>query len=105
MTLEYLAGLIDGEGCIVRRPFRNGRGEFYVSTRLIVVQSEKNNGKELIEELKRNFGGNISSTQRGKYARVWRWTLTGKGADNLIAMIQPSLIVKRQKAQTYLDLR
>ena len=95
MNTQYLAGLVDGEGHITKSPLKSGKGKAYMYTRLIVVQSEKNNGEALVAEIKDAFGGNVSYTG---YNRMWRWQLQGKKAEALIREMYPHFRVKKAQA-------
>ena len=95
--LSYLAGIIDGEGHAYRPNVLNGRGERHLQARLLFVQSEKNNGKELCEWVQSRFGGGITYT-----SHMYRWQVQGKKATELAYMLQPYLIVKREQIKRIL---
>lgn len=97
IDIAYLAGLIDGEGHFYKPKTVNGRGEHSPQSRMLFVQSQKNNGKELCEWARNIFGGGITLT-RGMY----RWQIVGKKAEELARILQPYLIVKREQVKRIL---
>lgn len=99
--LAYLAGIIDGEGHMDYRGFKNGRGKIYYYARISVNQKDK----RLVLWLKSKLGGSISpvKTNTGGY---WRWETKGKSIKLLLIAIYPYLIVKREqidKVLNYID--
>lgn len=90
-SIAYLAGIIDGEGCImISRP----HGDFsYYSMRLEVAQKD---GK-LMDYLIGSFGGSIRDSRNG--ASVWKWQLSGKKAVELLTTCLPFLVVKKKQAE------
>lgn len=85
----YLAGIIDGEGCL------NFDGALSNKFRLVVG----NNHKGLIEKLQRDFGGSVfSRLGEGRRQRNYLWTFHGAKAIQLLHECYPYLIVKRKHA-------
>jgi len=95
MSLEYLAGLIDGEGHICRMKCKNGRGESYLESRIIVT----NTSKPLMEALKRSFGGYYYARTKSKtnVLTCYNWYYVGKKAEALALELQPLLVVKAEQ--------
>jgi len=93
----YLAGITDGEGHFCRPLTVNGQGKKYYYPRLIIVQKDI----ELIEWLKKNFGGciNFVENETGGY---YRWSLQGKKVKELAKQMFPYLIVKREQVKRVL---
>lgn len=99
MTLEYLAGIVDGEGYI--RSTVSNHKYFYV--RLQVVNTHRG----LLDEIQRCFGGSIrdhagTKPRLGKKP-IWKWDTAGRNADRILNLILPHLIVKREQALRALD--
>jgi len=99
--LAYLAGIIDGEGCIsVSENPRNGR-KYY---RLILDVTNTND--ILMQWLEDTFGGIV----RTNYARAENrsnlhgWTVSGKQCQELLAMVLPYLIIKKAQAELALAM-
>ncbi len=53
MRIEYLAGIVDGEGHFCRPYMKNGAGRSYAASRLIIV----NTHAPLIDAIKATYGG------------------------------------------------
>ena len=85
----YLAGLIDGEGCITSR--RNSKGSYY--TRMTISQKRV----ELLWWVHERFGGAVSVKGRTWHAgsRHSAWVLEG---------VLPYLVLKRDQAEVALAL-
>lgn len=86
----YIAGIIDGEGSIC-------------SDRIKVANTDK----QLLEWLQLKLGGCIHNkkTYRKNHAQSYTWDYSTIGSEQLLILLLPYLIVKRQKAIEYLSLR
>lgn len=92
MTPEYIAGFIDGEGCI--NFMRTGKTRRYVP-RVSVV----NTNKEILEELQKQYGGSLR-TQRSPehWKQPWHWRVTSRAAVRLLDCIGEHLRIKYNQA-------
>ena len=83
--LAYLAGLIDGEGCL--------KIENHGTIRLIIGMTDR----KAIYWIYQTFGGNIGidKTKKGKNFYVWRMN-QGKDLFYLLLLVMPFLITKKQ---------
>lgn len=93
MNLAYVAGLIDGEGCI---QFTRGRGNLLVPRVMIV-----NTDLGLLEDVQAAFGGRIvplMDRSKAAWKRAYSWVITNKTAVEFVARIYRWLRVKRQQA-------
>src|SRR5262245_6335820 len=92
-SIPYVAGIIDGEGCIC---FSRTRSSYF--PRVLVV----NTCLELLERLQHTYGGDI---HENKYPakRGWRtsyqWRLSHSRAVELLDQVYPFLIVKKAQAE------
>ena len=95
----YIAGLIDGEGCVNTYQIKNGRGVAYPTPIIVFVQAEGNKGEEICHLLKDTFGGHISSKQpkNPKYQKIWRHEVRGSFARKMATLISPYSIIKKSK--------
>ena len=97
----YLAGIIDGEGCLTIGAGRKGNITNYNSIIMIASTDER-----LIKWLQNNFGGNYYTSKRTspkwKQAYIWRF-LKKKDIEVLLLAILPYLIIKREQAITLLE--
>ena len=102
VSLEYLAGFFDGEGCIdcqvmyANPPYEKN---FYVRPRLRLSQGA--NGYALLEHIRDNFGGHLSKERKPKgnqnASKSWE-ILNKKGIVEMLELLEPLLIVKKQQA-------
>lgn len=107
-SFAYLAGIIDGEGCITITVSKykddtkpKQRGVHYVS-RIQVTNTDR----RLINWLVSNFGGNVHGNGRRKkgWKESYKWLLTGhKVQESLLLAVLPYLILKREQALTVLE--
>lgn len=97
MPIEYLAGIIDGEGHFCRPKSKNGRGELHFRSRIIVT----NTSLELIEAIEATYGGHCRQRTPSKTNNIpcYTWTLDGKKAEELAARLRPFLIVKKEQVK------
>jgi|SRR5262245_15895680 len=108
-TYAYLAGMIDGEGCIGiyaaswRR--KDGSGICYRPT-LIIVQRDP----IIPQWLHGTFGGSLAHRvervdefKSGKRS-YWRWYITGKNTGDLLQRCLPYLILKPEQAKCVIQL-
>lgn len=97
MTLDYFAGIVDGEGTICAK-VSNYK---YYYCHLQVV----NTHRPLIDAIKKQFGGTINDhgNNNPNWTKCWTWRLTGKRAEVLVKQLLPLLIVKKQAAKTALS--
>jgi hypothetical protein len=91
MNLAYVAGLLDGEGCIGFTQCRTN-----MIPRIIIT----NTNKELIEMLYKEFGGCIRAAKKGKehWKSAYHWVVTSKLAISFLIKIQKYLILKYDQA-------
>jgi hypothetical protein len=90
----YVAGLIDGEGCI----HLDVTGGVY-SPRVTVGMTYP--ALHLLEALKAEWGGTLYQMRRATatWAAAWTWHLTGYRAMNLLITIRPYLRLKTVQAE------
>lgn len=103
VALAYLAGIIDGEGCIsVDAVPSPSTGAPSHNLRVVVT----NTSERLILWLK-SIGGTVRLSQRRTVPRHWlpiyRWVVHGKNASTLLAAILPFLVIKRDQAMLALE--
>lgn len=87
----YLAGLIDGEGCL---RFNKVRGSLYPV--LLIT----NTNLELLEELKTAFGGNIQplSKRKENWKQGYYWRISWTRAVEFLSHVEPELRIKKRQA-------
>lgn len=98
---SYLAGIIDGEGCLTIGAGKKGNVTNYNSIIMVANTNEK-----LIKWLQHNFGGNYYKSGRDvpnqKPAYIWRF-LKKAEIEKLLLAILPYLIIKREQAIALLE--
>jgi hypothetical protein len=98
---SYLAGIVDGEGCLTIGAGKKGTCTNYNSIMLV-----QNTSKQLIDWLQTNFGGKVylskKETEKTKAAWMWR-ILKKKDIEILLLAILPYLVVKREQAKILLN--
>lgn len=96
-SIEYLAGFMDGEGCISL--IQNGRKRTSLSVRVTLT----NTNVIVLTELHKEFGGTLSNGFRQKQRPLWKtrfhliWYC--EKAATLLRRLQPFLIVKRPQVE------
>lgn len=101
----YLAGIIDGEGCItIMRRKHVERGERPRYTLEVVVI---NTDYSLIEWLQARFGGNVlkRNLRSKKWADTWRWRTSNLHSEAILRRVRPFLIIKARQADVALRFR
>jgi hypothetical protein len=94
MSLEYLAGIIDGEGslCISKHGSKKS-----IYARVAVVNTHQG----LINTIHQQFGGNVCF-RKGRNA-FWKtayiWQISNRKAIDLLRLVHPFLIVKKLQAE------
>ena len=94
----YLAGIIDGEGCMYIG--RVKQGKYGSGWQWHVTLSVTSCDKVLIDWLENTYGGRRAHryrwTSKKKFYRpVYRWNATGPMLDHVLAVIEPYLTIKK----------
>jgi hypothetical protein len=89
--LAYIAGIIDGEGCIYIERGKKGRG-FQLSV------SVGSSDKCLCELLKFSFGGCVYQ-MKSKTLPMWKWEIRTRQAGQFLESILPYLRLKQPQAE------
>jgi len=97
----YIAGFVDGEGCIRvhREPIIRGRRKtlYYCLTVGIA-----NTRLGILKKLNTLYGGHLCLQSRGKDTvrqKIWNWKVCGKNAGIFLLDIYKYLIIKKQEAK------
>lgn len=99
-AIAYLGGLIDGEGTVsLRRKIGNHFNiEVYITS----------SNKPMLEWVRRVFGGKIYTYNRkGDTTRLpqHKWHIHSRGAEDLLKMVLPYLIIKGEHARLAIEFR
>ena len=98
---SYIAGIIDGEGCIYlgfNKTINSTRGSF---TAGITVEMAC---KSVPEWIFKRVGGTLSSRQRPHSDKImWQWKISGGSSREFLKDIKHYLVEKQKEAELYLD--
>ncbi|MCD6399267.1 LAGLIDADG family homing endonuclease, partial [candidate division WOR-3 bacterium] len=99
---SYLAGLLDGEGWLgitkVKSRYKRGSGYTY-KARIVIA----NCNLSLLEEIKKEFGGYIAKTKKGKPNWSQGYRLHMRDIGKWLPKVIPYLIGKKKKAILLLE--
>jgi len=94
ITVDYLAGIIDGEGCIKIHKYKKS------NSYALVIIIEITNSEELMNDIQNNFDGTLSKPRKIKSGKtvygIW-WG--GDKVKILLSKIFPYLRLKKQQAE------
>ncbi len=100
IDIIYLAGIVDGEGCInIVKYHKDNRYRYRLQLRVT------NTNKELVDWIKDRCGGWITSRSRGSQRVVYEWVVTDQQAEYILEGMIDYLIIKRDRANIALDFR
>lgn len=100
-TLAYMAGIIDGEGCIGinRRDHPNGSTYYRMHVRVT------NTDRRLLDWIAERWGGSVSGPLRNDYGNasgrcraVYQWQVSGDRAAAMLLGVRPFLVLKASQA-------
>ena len=100
--LIYLAGLLDGEGCLyyTHQIYKNSH---YYYPRINIT----NTHKLTLNWIKLLFGGTIRNDHRSdnnpKHKQRWRWIINCQDAVKLIKCLLPYLKIKKNEAKLFVQ--
>lgn len=96
----YIAGLIDGEGCIsIRKTFQNGKDQFKPMVEVGMTDIEP------MKLLQQTFGGSYwPEIVRGMNLPVTKWRVTGTHVIPVLEPLLPYLRAKKRQAEVALAL-
>lgn len=108
LSLQYMAGFVDGEGCVCIHENRAYSARTSCRAPRVVLQlNVANCHLRVLQQMQKQFGGNIR-THLDKYnpnARTsYRWCLSEQAAAGLLEQLLPYLVVKREVAELAIRL-
>ena len=107
LSLEYVAGFIDGEGCICtgRTGTRSADGKRLLVPRVMIANTDR----RVLDLIRSQFGGTIQTVRRPASKPNWKpgyaWRLANSAALDLLERVRPFLIVKAAQADLLLSMR
>ena len=104
LTPAYVAGLIDGEGCISVNRSKT-KSDYIYSARIDVGMSAK--AGPLLKMLHTQFGGGLRQIRKRtrRWAAAYAWGVFGHAAGRLLRDLLPHLVLKRQQASLGIELQ
>lgn len=104
-NLAYLAGIIDGEGCIriAKRVKRSEEKWGYYELSLVVTNTDA----RLIKWIESTFGGSVTPLARRKshHKDLYEWVVSSRAAGSILSAVEKFMIVKKEQAQLALRFR
>jgi hypothetical protein len=92
--LAYIAGIIDGEGCI---------GGYLSNTGFVIQLLIANTNKELMDWLSDKLAYNLYTTKAEKHKRSWRIAVSGSKAIAILSRVRPYMVAKAAAADVALS--
>lgn len=99
LSNAYVAGLIDGEGCVhLCASKQTYRGRVTVGMTKPALP--------LLRQLKSQWGGSLAKSRAAtdRWQEAWTWTVTGREARILLQSLGPMLQIKRRQAELVLEV-
>lgn len=99
----YVAGLVDGEGCVSIKKMKSG----YFGLRVALGLSGKSK-PEVFDLLISQYGGALEKKYQDKRENRlphWLWVIATKQAENFLKQIYPFSILKREQIKLALQYR
>lgn len=103
ISVEWMAGIVDGEGCIGIYPRGGAREEYYLQLRVT------NTEIELVKPFEKAFGGSLRVVKEGRYnlngLDYYVWTVSHKKAASALATLLPLLRSSRKQKAAALGVK
>lgn len=97
LSLDYVAGYFDGEGCICLNKHKHkGYKNFYFQLRVQIGTTDK----PMLEKLQKQFGGKLHpmSHWNKNWTPAWVWGLWAQQALGFLEILLPHLHTKKEQA-------
>jgi len=101
ISLDYLAGLVDADGCIYITKIKPGIRRRTVNPSYSPSLCVANTNLQLLTDLQSQFGGSVNHDSRGNCSR---WTICSRKAEPLLVDLLPRLRIKFEQAWVCLEL-
>ena len=99
MSMEYVAGIMDGEGCI---------GAYRIPTGVRVRCSVANTHEGLVQCFGNQFGGRVRlrkyNEKNPKWKQLWMWEIDFRNAEEFLLKVSKFLFVKKEQAAVALEI-
>lgn len=103
VLLAYVAGIIDGEGCIGIKT----NGSQKTGAKFVIRVSIGHTSEWLISMIHMQFGGSLYLKYAGSehHKPAWGWELSSRKAESFLKLILPYLQIKRPQAELALSFQ
>ena len=101
LTAAYVAGLIDGEGCLYLSPNKRKDKTRSLGFTAMLDVGMTRNAKALLNQCQKQYGGSVNRTRRAteRWDEAWAWRLQGIAVGALLEDIEHHMVIKREHAQ------
>ncbi len=101
----YIAGLIDGEGCITitRRKIKRLKTDYWYYEPQVVVANTDKRMTDFLVDLCGGWVVVVTKTQKECHKPSYHWKMTGDNLRQLLRDVSPYLIVKKKQASLILS--
>lgn len=103
IEIGYLAGIIDGEGCITitrQKPGTGGRKNWSYRLYLKVTMGHR----ETVDRLREMTGvGSVHEQKTAHWNTAWSWIVSTRDAQGILELVRPHLITKAIEADLALE--
>lgn len=104
--LAYLAGFVDGEGCVgIKKCAKQNVSRGYSYSTFIIVKNTRKAPLYLLQEI---FGGNVSPDamrSNPNHSSCWAWQRNGPITVGILKALLPYLIIKKPQAELAIDFQ
>jgi len=90
--IAYIAGFVDGEGCIRLKRANQGGNSYYVTLQIT------NSNEDILEFIRQLFGGQIGFQEKASNKVIYQYRLTSAEAVGALKLLYPFLREKRTQA-------
>lgn len=91
--LAYIAGFVDGEGCIRIKKSNQSGNSYYLTFHVT------NSDKEPLELIQDIFGGKVFFQEKAKNKIIWQYYTTCNDAADILRTLSGFLIGKKEQAE------
>lgn len=101
--LAYLAGMVDGDGCISIHRIGKPADGYYALTLAV-----GNTHMGMLEWIRARFGGTITTSGKPckpHHAKKWTWAIYGQPMADLLSLLYPYLVAKKRQAELGVEYR
>ena len=100
MRASYLAGLFDGEGCVVINHLKNTS-----PSRFVLHVQITNIHLPVLLELKRIFGGQVANYQYKTRINIYTWVVRAQMAIRFLEKVYPYSVIKKEQIRLGIDFQ